>query len=517
MPPRDDITTGGSGRNGRWVRKDYIEECARRNIPDCYKLETIAEIKRKLGLEATHISKEMDKAMKDIYYKDGIVIGRDALFTLVNERLNPKGIKVPRQTVRDWLRKQEVYQLYYQQRGDSKAGHFPLLLPFTNISVDLIDTAQKQMKGNVTHLLVCVDNFSRYVYIETLNNKTSQNVAKKMERILRKIQQDFDRQVKVCFHDQGSEFVGKQFQQLLENEDIESKVSVAQVPSSNGMVERAIGSIKRLYTKRTRVKGGDRADSIPGALKSYNEVLVHKSTGFKPKEAANFKSPDDDDDIAKLRENVKSNLKDQSSSRVVDQNLLVGDKVRKRTNRSSLTKASNITFTEEIYTITEIIPGDANKEPKYKINEDKTPPVKYRSADLQKVYNEEEMYKLSDMKKAYKSTTKVDPALDEDNDSEEVTVRETRSTKPRTKNVTRTYRQNADKAEEFAKREQRVRKQFQTGKFKGTIDRVDYLDENNEPNLHITYDDGDQEHLTYSEFEKELKRGSLELLGPNDT
>ena len=127
LPPRDDITTGGSGRNGRWVRKDYIEECARRDIPDCYKFNTIAEIKRHLGLEATHISKEMDKAMKDIYYEDGIVIGRDALFTLVNERLNPKGIKVPRQTVRDWLRKQEVYQLYYQQRGDSKAGHFPLL------------------------------------------------------------------------------------------------------------------------------------------------------------------------------------------------------------------------------------------------------------------------------------------------------------------------------------------------------------------------------------------------------
>ena len=51
LPPRNDITTGGSGRNGRWVRKDYIEECARRNIPDCYKLETIAGIKRRPAMK----------------------------------------------------------------------------------------------------------------------------------------------------------------------------------------------------------------------------------------------------------------------------------------------------------------------------------------------------------------------------------------------------------------------------------------------------------------------------------
>ena len=58
---------------------------------------------------------------------------------------------------------------------------------------------------------------------------------------------------------------------------------------------------------------------------------------------------------------------------LVGPELKVGDKARKRTNRSSLSKSSEMTFTGQIFDIVEVIPGSVNKEPKYLIDENKDP------------------------------------------------------------------------------------------------------------------------------------------------
>lgn len=469
-------------------------------------------MKERMNMTSNTISDRMDQVMKEIYYEDGIVIGRDALHQLVNERLEPEGIYVPRQTVRDWLRQQEVYQLYYQQRGNSKVGHFPLTLPFTNISVDLIDKAQKG--GVVRFLLVCVDNFSRYVYVQKLANKQSSLVAEKMKVILDKIDDEFGRKdaIRICFHDQGSEF-RNEFQKLMDDNNIRVQRSVAQVPSSNGLVERVIGTIKRLYTKRQRVKGESWFTHVDDAVRIYNEKLVHKSTNFKPIEAAKFKQPENDDEIATLRENVSQGLHEQDLSRKVDQDLQVGDKVRKRTNRNSLSKSSEMSFTERVFDIVEVIPGTVNKEPKYLINDGKEPPIKYRSVDLQKIYDVDNMYKISQAKEDFKNNM-PDLEVHEDSEAKEDTkpvATRTRSKKPPTQNVkSRSKDRQKTLDENFATRlvdkEQRVEDKFEDGKYyKGTVFQTIYEDgPNNEEIMYVTvkFDDGQEIDYKASDFRK---------------
>jgi hypothetical protein len=58
-------------------------------------------------------TKQDVELLEKIYYKDGVVVGRDRLYAYV--RANYPDRKITRRTLGDWLKYQEITQLHKQQ------------------------------------------------------------------------------------------------------------------------------------------------------------------------------------------------------------------------------------------------------------------------------------------------------------------------------------------------------------------------------------------------------------------
>ena len=90
--------------------------------------------------------------------------------------------------------------------------------------------------------------------------------------------------IKAIRSDNGSEFINKKFKDYLEKNGIEQILGEAGKPQSNGMIERANGSIKELIQKSIEMnKNFDWAKNL-NKLIYYINNSQHRITGFTPKE-----------------------------------------------------------------------------------------------------------------------------------------------------------------------------------------------------------------------------------------
>jgi transposase InsO family protein len=109
------------------------------------------------------------------------------------------------------------------------------LLPWSEVAVDLIgpwklDVANQMVKF---HALTIIDLVSNLVEIVRLDNKTSQHTA------LQFINTWLARYPKPtsCIYDQGSEFTGWAFQEMLQHHNIQRRPTSAKNPHANAICE----------------------------------------------------------------------------------------------------------------------------------------------------------------------------------------------------------------------------------------------------------------------------------------
>jgi transposase InsO family protein len=84
---------------------------------------------------------------------------------------------------------------------------------------------------------------SRFIYSVALKNKTENEVLNGFKKIYNKSK------IKAVRSDNGSEFINKKFKDYLEKNGIKQILSEASKPQSNGMIERANATIKKLIEK----------------------------------------------------------------------------------------------------------------------------------------------------------------------------------------------------------------------------------------------------------------------------
>lgn len=78
--------------------------------------------------------------------------------------------------------------------------------------IDLVDVSRlKEYNDGKTFLLVCIDTFSKYVWVEPLANKTGSAATKAFKRML----DESGRKPRKLRYDQGTEFKSREFQALL--------------------------------------------------------------------------------------------------------------------------------------------------------------------------------------------------------------------------------------------------------------------------------------------------------------
>ncbi|XP_052300414.1 uncharacterized protein LOC127903754 [Citrus sinensis] len=148
--------------------------------------------------------------------------------------------------------------------------------PFAQWGIDLIGPLPKG-RGAATHAIVAIDYFTKWIEVEALS------------RITEKKTTDFVWRNLVCRYgipyalvtDNGRQFDNHSFRDFCQNLGIELKYCSPAHPQSNGQVEAANKTVKRLLKTRLGAKKGAWVDELSGVLWAYR--TTHKTaTGETP-------------------------------------------------------------------------------------------------------------------------------------------------------------------------------------------------------------------------------------------
>lgn len=219
------------------------------------------------------LTSKQEKVLENIYYEEKNFFGRDRLFNMIKER----GLDISRRQIMDFLKLQEVHQLTAQTRRSNIIQPTILTAPNKQIGIDLIDMQNLEF-GGYKYILTGIDLFSKKAYAEPLLNKETKTVSKGMEKIINNIKE----QISSIRSDNGSEFISKEFTDLLKRKNITQVFSLAGKPQSNGQIERFNAVIKKLI-RMTRMTTGnyDWVSILPDLIDNYNNS-VHKTTRIAP-------------------------------------------------------------------------------------------------------------------------------------------------------------------------------------------------------------------------------------------
>ena len=126
-------------------------------------------------------------------------------------------------------------------------------------------------------MIVMVDHKSKFVYGAPVKNKSSKNVARVVQDVLLPM---CIRKPQRMLSDNGPEFVGRPFQQMLDEWGIEHVRTTPYMPSSNGLAERTIRTLSEML--RMMSKTDNEWDEHVGRVLSAYNMTVHSTTGISP-------------------------------------------------------------------------------------------------------------------------------------------------------------------------------------------------------------------------------------------
>lgn len=115
--------------------------------------------------------------------------------------------------------------------------------PWEWLQIDLTGPKIKSVRGN-EYILVIIDVLTSFVYLRALPNKDASSVGDALIQLFG--DNGFP---KIVQSDNGSEFTNSLVQDIIKNAAIEHRFSSAYKPSTNGLVERTVGSATQLINK----------------------------------------------------------------------------------------------------------------------------------------------------------------------------------------------------------------------------------------------------------------------------
>lgn len=127
----------------------------------------------------------------------------------LHESLKAREINIGTYKIRKWLNNQDDYNLQKPARRPAKREN--VVVSGIDNQWDLANMSSfLKFNKSTTFLLVVIDIFSRFVWVQSLKNKTGKEVVKGFKQILHK-----GRQCKKLRTDKGSEFTNRWLQQYL--------------------------------------------------------------------------------------------------------------------------------------------------------------------------------------------------------------------------------------------------------------------------------------------------------------
>ena len=215
--------------------------------------------------------------LNDIYY-DARQPGSFQSFNKIKQTIRKEGrYQLGNSRLRRWLQNQQPYsrnRLFLPHRL-KRARVFVQGL-YDQFEADLADYQKLENENDgYRYLLVMIDVFSRFVWVEPIKNKTNVEVIKAFEKFFR--QGHVPRHLRT---DRGTEFTARVMKQFFNHYNISHFVSLNEVKAN--YAERVIKTIKsKLGRYMTFHRTGRYIDGLSDIVESYNST-IHTSTQIPP-------------------------------------------------------------------------------------------------------------------------------------------------------------------------------------------------------------------------------------------
>lgn len=233
--------------------------------------------------------------------------------------------------------------------------------------IDLIDLQKySRDNGGYKYILLCIDTFSKFLWVQQLKSKSADDVATAMQKIL----SCSSRKPKNIQSDQGTEFFNSKFESLMKHYTINHYSTFSVMKAS--IAERAIRTIKHWLWQQFSLQGSYKwTKQINEIVKRYN-YKKHSTIDIAP---ANVNKSNSLDILNKTYNHIK--IKRNAKYRA-------GDSVRISKYKSIFSKGYTGNWTSEIFIITKVL----NTNPvTYLLKDVKNEPIAgcFYEQELQKV------------------------------------------------------------------------------------------------------------------------------------
>jgi len=316
----------------------------------------------------------MDNYLKSQYYdvaKPGSYSGVVKFWQSVKRDGNPLKLKYGQ--VKGWLLKQQPYALHKPSKENFKRESI-IVGEINEIwDADLMDMQKFGSKNKgYRYLAIFIDLFSRFLRVEPMKNKTSQEMLRVMQKVLDKVE------VKTLRTDQGKEYTANIVQEYLKSKGINHIIAynVYHANYAERVIRTLKGRLYRFFTKKQTHKYIDDLDSI---IDSYNNTK-HSSIQMAPAQV----TPDNQQELyEKLY--LPAELKRERKRPVFQ--FGIGDKVRVSYARKPFKRGYQQNWSDEIFLVDKRI---GSLPPRYRLVDLQLEPIKgsFYAQELQDAHDD---------------------------------------------------------------------------------------------------------------------------------
>ena len=216
---------------------------------------------------------ELSQKLKQYYYdpkEHSSYQSNEVLF----KRIKKDFPNIKREDVRKWLLDQESYSAFQRYEKFQKN---PIISKSINHIwfADLIDVVESKPNKGIKHILMVIDNLSKFGHFRLLKRKKEENIYKAYKNII-----ENSGKPKILITDPGPEFTNKLFAKFNDENKIWHLILTKNQKAAN--VERWNQTIKRRINKYAQAHNTLKfIDVIYDIVNSYNNS-VHSRTKYKP-------------------------------------------------------------------------------------------------------------------------------------------------------------------------------------------------------------------------------------------
>ena len=319
----------------------------------------------------------MDEYLTQVYYnpkRSGALGGVERLYRDVKK---DGKYAISRAQLKKWLMKQDTYTLHKPARRHYKRNRIIVGGIDELWQIDLADMQTMAAENDgYRYLLVCIDVFSKYLWVIPLKTKTGPALVTAFKKIL-----ESGRKPEKIQTDQGTEFFNKHFKELMKKEEIHLYNTYNETKAS--VVERVIRTLKtRMWRYFTAKKTMRYIEVLQDLVDSYNRSK-HRSIQKKP---INVTQKNE-------REVWHTLYREREKEGPVKYKFEVGDQVRISKMKRTFEKGYLPNFSKEIFTVSQQIP---RHPPVYKLKDYDQEELSgtFYNEELQKVIKEDDVYEV---------------------------------------------------------------------------------------------------------------------------